>query len=477
VHPEDLPQIEEASRRCMRDHRPLEVQYRIIWPDGSLHWIDTKAVYLYDSDGVASRMLGVVMDITEHKQIEDELHESEARFRTMSNAIPQLAWVAQADGYIYWYNQRWYDYTGTMPEQMVGWGWQSVHDPGVLPEAMKRWQASLATGAQFDMTFPMRGADGIFRPFLTRVIPLKDVAGRVQQWFGTATDVSELEQRVAERTKELADTINHLQCEIWERELAESSLRDEIAGRLRAVEALREKEQMLIQQSRQAAMGEMIGNIAHQWRQPLNTLGLFTQRLGFFYGQPTFDKEFLDSSVAKSMEIIQHMSRTIDDFRNYFKPDKEMCDFNVSDAIKSTLSLLEGSFQNPKIDIVVVENENPVIHGFQNEFAQVLLNILANAREAIIERGIVDPQVTITTYIENGCSVISIADNAGGIPEEIIDKVFDPYFTTKGPQQGTGVGLFMSKTIIEKNMGGTLVVRNTDVGAEFKIEVGCEPSN
>jgi PAS domain S-box-containing protein len=473
VHPEDLPLVQEASRLCMRDHRPLEVQYRIIWPDGSLHWIDTKAVYLYDSNGVASRMLGVVMDITDHKQVEDELYESESRFRTMANAIPQLAWVAQADGYVYWYNQRWYDYTGTVPEQMVGWGWQSVHDPTILPKAIERWQASLATGEQFEMTFPLRGADGIFRPFLSRVIPLTDAVGRVQLWFGTGTDVSELEQRVTERTKELAATINHLQCEIWERELAERSLRVASAERLNALKTLREKEQMLIQQSRQAAMGEMIGNIAHQWRQPLNTLGLFTQRLGFFYGQPTFDKEFLDSSVAKSMEIIQHMSKTIDDFRNYFKPDKEMCNFKVCDAITSTLSLLEGSFQNPKIDIVVVENENPVIFGFQNEFAQVLLNILVNARDAIIEREIIDAKVTITTCMENGCTVISIADNAGGIPEEIINKVFDPYFTTKGPQQGTGVGLFMSKTIIEKNMGGALVVRNTDVGAEFKIEVGC----
>jgi C4-dicarboxylate-specific signal transduction histidine kinase len=280
-----------------------------------------------------------------------------------------------------------------------------------------------------------------------------------------------LEQRVKERTKELSVTIDHLQIEILERELAEKKLLEETAERLQTTETLREKERMLIQQSRQAAMGEMIGNIAHQWRQPLNTLGLYTQRLGFYYGQPIFNKEFLDTSVAKSMEIIQHMSKTIDDFRNYFKPDKEMIDFNASEVVKNTLSLLEGSFQNPKISIEIIEKDNTIINGYKNEFAQVLLNILVNARDVVIEREIADAAVTITICREGHFSVVTISDNAGGISEEYINKVFDPYFTTKGPQQGTGVGLFMSKTIIEKNMRGKLSVQNIDNGAEFRIEV------
>jgi C4-dicarboxylate-specific signal transduction histidine kinase len=263
------------------------------------------------------------------------------------------------------------------------------------------------------------------------------------------------------------DNLNH---EISRKE-AEKALYEETSERLKAVETLREKEQMLIQQSRQAAMGEMIGNIAHQWRQPLNTLGLFTQGLGFFYGTPKFDKEFLDNSIAKSMEIIQYMSKTIDDFRDYFKPEKEKADFYVIEAIKSTLSLLEGNFNSPKIAVDLVEHGNPVINGYQNEFAQVILNILNNARDAIIERDIADARVTITICSDGNSAVLTIADNAGGIPDEAINKVFDPYYTTKGPQVGTGIGLFMSKTIIEKNMGGRLTVRNTDTGAEFRIEV------
>ncbi len=122
---------------------------------------------------------------------EEELRESESQFRTLADSIPNLAWWANSDGYITWYNRRWYDYTGTTPEQMAGWGWQSVHDPATLPRVMERWTNSLKTGQPFDMEFPLRGADGVFRSFLTRVMPVKDASGAVVRWFGTNTDVSE----------------------------------------------------------------------------------------------------------------------------------------------------------------------------------------------------------------------------------------------------------------------------------------------
>jgi PAS domain S-box-containing protein len=135
------------------------------------------------------RVYGV--DITERKRSEEALRESEAQFRTLANAIPQLCWMADKDGWIFWYNQRWYEYTGATPEQMEGWGWQSVHDPEALPKVLERWKASIATGGPFDMVFPLRGADGVFRPFLTRVMPVRDAEGKVARWFGTNTDISE----------------------------------------------------------------------------------------------------------------------------------------------------------------------------------------------------------------------------------------------------------------------------------------------
>ncbi|MDD2540196.1 MAG: PAS domain S-box protein [Desulfuromonadaceae bacterium] len=286
---------------------------------------------------------------------------------------------------------------------------------------------------------------------------IRDITERKQAEVALKRANEELEKRVSERTRELIAALQNVE--------------KESSRRIQAVEALREKEQLLIQQSRQAAMGEMIGNIAHQWRQPLNTLGLIIQTLRAFHGTPDFTKALLDESVTKAMEIIQHMSKTIDDFRNYFKPEKEKADFNVYEAVASTVSLLEGSLQNPKITVEIITKDNPVIHGYQNEFAQVVINIVVNARDAITEKGIADPKVIITIGSEDGSAVVTVSDNAGGVPEEIMDKLFDPYFTTKGPDRGTGVGLFMSKAIIEKNMGGRLSVRNTGSGAEFRIEL------
>ncbi|ABL01164.1 PAS domain S-box protein [Pelobacter propionicus] len=259
--------------------------------------------------------------------------------------------------------------------------------------------------------------------------------------------------------------------DITERKEAERALRQETIERLQAVEALREKERMLIQQSRLAAMGEMIGNIAHQWRQPLNNLGLIIQQLPIFHDYGELTGEFLDENVLQAMDIIQHMSKTIDDFRNYFRPDKEKMHFRVREAIDTTLALVRDSFRNQHIGIVVNAVEDSSIFGYRNEFAQVLLNILNNARDVLAERGTHQPRVTVSMFGEGDRAVVTIVDNAGGIPEEIKGKIFDPYFTTKGPQSGTGVGLFMSKAIIEKNMGGRLTARNIDGGAEFRIEV------
>jgi len=281
------------------------------------------------------------------------------------------------------------------------------------------------------------------------------------------TSQVELLKRMA---SDICLAIDKLEADAWRRR-AEQSLREETVERLKAVEALREKEQMLIQQSRQAAMGEMIGNIAHQWRQPLNTLGLTVQQLLLMYDFGQFDRDFLVKGVGKSMELIQHMSKTIDDFRNYFQPDREKVEFNLYSTIEKALSLLEGSFNSQQIRIEIDARDNPVIRSYPNEFSQVLLNILINARDAIIERKIENPKILINLCAEGEKAIVNISDNAGGIPGEIIDKIFDPYFTTKGPQAGTGVGLFMSKAIIEKNMGGRLTARNTPEGAEFRIEI------
>jgi PAS domain S-box-containing protein len=160
-----------------------------------------------DAEGRPLRVLESNTDVTARRRAEEALRESEERFQAMANGIQQLAWMAEADGHIFWYNQRWYEYTGTTFEQMQGWGWQSVHDAAMLPKVLEGWKGSIASGKPFDMEFPLRGADGCFRMFLTRVMPVRDLENRVVRWFGTNTDISErnqTEERLAGLAQELA---------------------------------------------------------------------------------------------------------------------------------------------------------------------------------------------------------------------------------------------------------------------------------
>jgi signal transduction histidine kinase len=171
------------------------------------------------------------------------------------------------------------------------------------------------------------------------------------------------------------------------------------------------------------------------------------------------------------MNQVLHMSQTINDFRKFLQPDQEIRQFNLREAVKKTLLLVGDSFTSQNIEISTEVQEDLIVTGYENEFCQVLLNILNNAWDIITERNIVSPRIEIKLFREGYSNVTTISDNAGGIPAEIIDRIFDPYFTTKDADKGTGIGLYMSKSIIEKRMKGKISVRNTDLGAEFRIEL------
>ena len=182
---------------------------------------------IYDDNGNISLGFITIQDLTERRQAERELRESEQRFRTLANAIPQLAWMARADGYLLWYNQRWHDYTGTTPEQMEGWGWQSVHHPAALPTVLSSWRDAIALAQPFEFEFQLRGADGTFRSFLTRGQPLKDSEGRLAQWFGTCTDVDQLkriEQSLRTTQMRLESTLEASSVGTWTWDLATDCL-------------------------------------------------------------------------------------------------------------------------------------------------------------------------------------------------------------------------------------------------------------
>jgi signal transduction histidine kinase len=242
------------------------------------------------------------------------------------------------------------------------------------------------------------------------------------------------------------------------------------------IEALNKNEKLLIQQSKMAAMGEMIGNIAHQWRQPLNIISSYMMRIENRYYDDALNDDFVDEISEKVNSTLQYMSKTIDDFRNFFKPSKEKVKFNIYKSIQAIVSITLEQLKNNDIKLNIdVEDKAISAYSYENEFKQVIINIVNNAKDAILKRReskeIDNGSIDIKVYQEDEYAVVKIEDNGGGIPGDIIDKVFDPYFTTKFEAQGTGLGLYMSKTIIEKNMGGLLTVSNSDTGACFVIKI------
>jgi signal transduction histidine kinase len=298
--------------------------------------------------------------------------------------------------------------------------------------------------------------DGTIRHIHAQWQTFTDESQKVVRMIGTAHDITE--------RKALEDELSVYRHKL---EVLNSTLESQIEHALAEV---RQKDQMLILQDRFVVMGEMINNIAHQWRQPLNSLGVAIQRLPSTFDTAQFGKEYLEKHSAFAMEQIYHMSETIEVFRNFFKPDKTRVTFSVIQEIRRTLSLIEYNFYDLHIKTTLHFEGDPQVNGYPNEFAQVLLNILTNARDALLENTIDNALISINVISEDNTSVVTITDNAGGINDEILGRIFDPYFTTKEPGKGTGIGLFMSKTIIENHMGGRLTVRNSTDGAEFRIE-------
>uniref|UniRef100_UPI00404808DD PAS domain-containing sensor histidine kinase n=1 Tax=Aliarcobacter sp. TaxID=2321116 RepID=UPI00404808DD len=229
----------------------------------------------------------------------------------------------------------------------------------------------------------------------------------------------------------------------------------------------RQKDRILIQQSKLAAMGEMLGNIAHQWRQPLNNVSLILQFLRDNYNNKDVSDEKLDKFMEKANKHIEYMSETIDDFRNFYKPSKTQNEFSIKECVESLLYMFRNQYENIEINF---KCEDAIITNYENELKQAILNILNNAKDAINqkkENEKFDAIINIDVFVQDNKLKIKIFNNGGNIPSEIIDRVFEPYFTTKFEHQGTGIGLYMTKSIIETNMRGKIEVENFQDGVYF----------
>jgi PAS domain S-box-containing protein len=360
----------------------------------------------------------------ERARVERELRCSEEQFRTLANSIPNLAWIAHADGHIFWYNRRWYEYTGTTEPEMEGWGWQSVHDTAILPDVMERWTRSIATGEPFEMVFPLRGADGRFRPFLTRIEPVKDTLGRVLRWFGTNTDIS------AQR---------------------------------RVEEALRTSNEELRRANRE--LEEFAYVASHDLQEPLRMINIYTELVT---RQVRTRQHVREEYAVYISENVLRMEQLIRDLLSYSRvvhsdePAQGTADLSV--ALSEALRTLGGRIDEAGAKVTV--GPLPVVRGDVMQLSLVFQNLLSNAlkyrRKALV------PEIRISAERHGDRWVTAVADNGIGFDQQYAQRIFGLFKRLhKHEYPGTGLGLAICQRIIERYGGRIWAEGKPGAGAVF----------
>jgi len=387
-------------------------------------------------------------------------------------------------------NRRACEILGYEEHELLGKNWFDTVVAEIDRERIRAAFAAIAAGEGNNIDFKentlwtKRGDPRIIEWHTTT---LSDANGSVSCYLCAGTDITDY--RNSERIlKKYEKKLRQITLELKElNSNLEKRVREEIQRR-------RQQELMLIQQSKMASMGEMIEAIAHQWKQPLNAMGLIVQDIGESYALGVPDKNYIDRTISGAMEQIYFMSRTIDDFRNFFKTSKGKKEFDVLNAIKNIFTIISTQLKVSSIQWQVTcrmcgatmqetgEGEHCrelMVHAYENEFKQVILNILSNATDSILlrrarsedeerqEKG----EISVECVNESGMVRVQVSDNGTGIPEKLLDRIFEPYFTTKEGSGGTGIGLYMAKVIIEENMGGRIYAKNTEDGARITVEL------
>ncbi len=374
----------------------------------------------------------------ERARLTHSLKESEYLFRALANSIANLAWMARPDGWIYWYNDQWYAYTGTTPAEMEGWGWESVHDPAVLASAKGAWQHSIATGTPFEMVFPLRGADGEYRRFLTRVNPVRDSQGRVVHWFGTNTDVED-ERRATEANVLARNQVNEL------REASEAANR---------------------------AKDEFLAMLGHELRNPLSPIVTALHLMNLRGGNDgAHERRIIERQVA-------HLTRLVDDLldvsriaRGKVELKSEIVELHgvVAQAIEMARPLVEQRAHALTVDVPA---RGLAVKGDVTRLSQVVANLLNNAAKYTPVGG----RITITGEVHQGEAVLRVRDTGMGIAADVLTGIFDLFVqgrqTIDRSAGGLGLGLAIAKNLIERH-GGSVSAFSDGVGhgSEFVVRL------
>ena len=475
IREDDRPDVIMAIESLSRQKPYVVMENRAVLPDGTERWHQWTHSALFDADSKVVEYQSAGRDVTERRESEEKIRQLAAEQRIILDSIAtgimyvknrKALWANPAFYYMYGYEQG--EFQGADTARLYA-------DIADYERVGREGYARLSTGETYsiEVRAERKGGKIFWVSLVGRAIdPGKPTDGSI--WiFQEITERKNAEAAMRERTSQLENLTREL----------EKMVEDEIAMRVK-------NEQLLVQQSKLAAMGQMLGAIAHQWRQPLNALGLMVQNLKDAHSYGELDEEYLQETVRKSMDQIQHMSKTIDDFRNFFQPVKERSAFDTMQAVGFVLSLLSAQLAANDIEFAltchthgktftdiekIVPCAKKTIDGHRNEFEHVILNLINNAREAVQERrdhGVPDRgRLLFDFYNRENSIIITVTDNGGGIDAKILDRVFEPYFTTKDPTKGTGLGLYMCKVIIEDHFRGKLTVENTGDGAAFTIKL------
>ncbi len=386
------------------------------------------------------------------------------------NAIDSSNIVSKTDinGIITYVNEEFCKISGYSKEELIGKNHNIVRHPDVPKEKFEHFWKTILAKKIWKGTVKNRAKDGKTFYVNTTVIPIIDWKGDIAEFVAIRYDVTksvQLQEKLQKKEKELEALNKELERRVEQKTKELLELNRTLEERVnKEVEKNRQKDRLMFQQARLAALGEMLGNIAHQWRQPLMELGILFYKL-------KKSPQSIDEVYSKGTAILDRMSQTIVDFQNFFSPTKQKESFAILETIQNTLSIMEGSLKRNGIEVRIKAKRDVEVYGYKNEFSQVILNILANAKDALVEHNIQEPKITIKVCGIKDEAKVEIYDNGGGIDEAIMEKIFEPYFTTKGAKKGTGMGLYMSKMIIEESMKGELKASNYKDGAKFTIKI------
>ncbi|KJR40236.1 PAS sensor protein [Candidatus Magnetoovum chiemensis] len=437
----------------------LENDTVLIAKDGTERIIADSAAPIIDNEGAITGVIMVFRDFTERKHTEQQLKESEAYIRQLIEHSPIAMLIdvgADEDEKVLIMNKKFtqlFGYTIEDVPDVKHWWTLAYPDENYREQLKKEWIERVNKAIK---------THGEIEP-MEAVVTCKDGSTRYIRFYMASIGYRNLVafENLTER-KMAEDKLLELNKNL------EKIVEQEVGKR-------RQQEQLLIQQSKIASMGEMLGAIAHQWRQPLNVVSALLMDLKDAYNYDEITKEYADDTVSQAMDQMQFMSRTIDDFRNFFKPSKDRVAFNIIENIQQVESLIRPQLRNQDIALNILygglSSSGVYVDGYPNEFKQVLINIINNAKDALIDNLTALGEIEIAFRTEDGNIAVTIEDNGGGIDGNIIGQVFEPYFTTKDEKKGMGIGLYMSKIIIEDNMNGRLYVENTAKGAMFTIEL------